>query len=172
MEEYNKVKHGSYREYQKIKIKESSDKIQADKQVKYDKKAKAKSIADAKNQESKKNVEITKKAKKEIKKDKSTSKEVTKKSLNTLNKAKKLFKKERTTKNKELYSLRYKEAKLKHDTNLEYGKIRMGLASDGSELRDEVDTSLDPTGMTLNQTPITFKSTFASKNPITKIYSK
>ena len=48
----------------------------------------------------------------------------------------------------------------------------MGLASDGSELRDEVDTSLDPTGMTLNQTPITFKSTFASKNPITKIYSK
>ena len=69
MEEYDKAKHGSYREYQKIKIKESSDKIQADKQIKYDKKAKAKSIADAKNKESKEKVEITKQAKKHIKKE-------------------------------------------------------------------------------------------------------
>ncbi len=64
MEEYDKAKHGSYREYQKIKIKESSDKIQADKQKKYDKKAKAKSIAADKNKKAKKGIERTKELKK------------------------------------------------------------------------------------------------------------
>ena len=169
MEEYDKNKHGSYREYQKAKIKESSDRIQADKQKKYDTKAKAKSISAGKNKKIQEDINLTKKIKKEIKKDKSSSKDTKKKSKKILNKAKKIYKNSKTTKNKELYSLRYEEAKLKYNTNLENGKNRVGIAKDGVD--SQIDT-IDPTDIMFNQTPIAFKSTFSSKNPITKLYSK
>jgi hypothetical protein len=164
MEEYDKAKHGSYREYQKIKIKESSDKIQADKQKKYDKKAKAKSIAADKNKKAKKGIERTK----ELKKNKSLSIENKK----TLNKVKKIYKQSKTTKRKELNSIRYEEAKEIYNRNLEKGTL-IDLQNQG------VDTPVDGSGSStimdvysLSQTPITFKNTFASKNPITKMYSK
>lgn len=169
MEEYDKNIHGNYRKYQKAKIKESSDRIQADKQKKYDTKAKAKSTAADKNKKAKKSIKFTKELKKEIKKDKSSSKESKNEGKKILNKAKKIYKKSKTTKNKELYSSRYKEAKLRYDVNLENGKNRVGIAKDGVD--SQIDTS-DPTGIMFSQTPIAFKSAFSSKNPITKLYSK
>jgi len=164
MEEYDKNIHGSYRKYQKAKIKESSDRIQADKQKKYDTKAKAKSTAADKNKKAKKGIKLTK----ELKKDKSLNKEKKK----TLNKVKKIYKESKTTKRKELNSIKQKEAKEIYNRNLEKGTL-IDLQNQG------VDTPLDGSGSStimdvysLSQTPITFKNTFKGKNPITKLYSK
>jgi hypothetical protein len=160
---------GSYRSYQKDKIKDWGARVQADKKKKYETRAKAKELAKNKNEEAEKGRVKFKSQKKEVRKDDSLSKDEKKEKLKLLNTAKKTFRKSKTTTGQEVRKLNNASAKFKnylHTLSIDdrsmirNGGIDSNITNDTNE--EINNTMTDNTMLAQRQS---FKSAFTQKSP-------
>ena len=179
MEEYNEQVHGSYRNYQKQKIKNWNAKVEAKKKANRERRSKAKESAAKINADNEKVKSTVKGWIKEAKE------EGDRENVKDLRKFKRFVRKSNTTTGKEVRKLQDKEAAFQHNTNMEKVKNNIKSIEENnpgwnynweteSFEQDNVDS---PVGIPIDDgvAPITqlrFKDKFKKYNPITQLKNK